>query len=207
MEGRFVAHSPVAPLVKAQTGGIQEDLADVLHQGEADLIDGPGLRQPGEAVLGPQPVHGGLFDDGLTVGHRVELAVEAVALDGELAIPGDQVLQGQGLDALIERLKGPGLEAAQQQHHPLAHAQAQIGPGHVQKVAGKEGPAVLHPDLREAHPPQLLAHQALQPEEAGHGKGKFLHNCSCPAAPGTAALSNFELYSDYRRKPAVWQQE
>ena len=131
VEGRFVAHGPIAPLVEAQAGGVQEHLADVFHQGKANLVDCAGLRQPGETVLGAQPVHSGLFHDGLAVWHRVELAIETVALDGELAVPGDHRLQRQGLDALVEFFKGAGFKAAQQQHYPFAHAKAQIGPGHV----------------------------------------------------------------------------
>ena len=175
VEGRLIAHGAVAPLVEADAGGVQKDLADVLHDGKAELIGVARLRQPGQAVFGSQTVHGGLFHDGLAVGDAVELGIQAVALDGKGAVPGDEALQLDGLDALIEGLEAVGGKARQEDHHPFAHAQTHVGPGHGLKIAVKEDAAVLHADIFHLHAAQLVAHQSLQPEQAGDGHRQSFH--------------------------------
>ena len=73
VQGRFVGHGPVAALMQAQAGGIQEKLTDVFHNGEAQLIDAARLRQPVQPVMGAQPIRRRLLDDALAVGHAVQL--------------------------------------------------------------------------------------------------------------------------------------
>ena len=176
VEGCLVAHGAVATLVEAHAGGVQKDLADVLHDGKAELVGVARLRQPGQAVFGPQTVYGGLFHDGLAVGDAVALGIQAVALDGEGTVLGDEALQRDGLDTLIEGLETVDGKARQEDHHPLAHAQTHVGPGHSLKIAVKEDAAVLHTDIFHLHTAQLVAHQSLQPEQAG--------DCHCQSFHG-----------------------
>ena len=88
-QGGVIAHSPVAPLVQAGTGGVQEQLKLVVHQGKLQLIQRPGLRQPGHAVMFPQPLCRRPLHNGLAVWHRVKLTVQAVTLHREFPIPGN----------------------------------------------------------------------------------------------------------------------
>ena len=75
-----------------------------------NLIFGAGLRQLLQAVDLSQTAGGGLLYDLLTVGDGVELGVQGVALYGKLAVPGDELLPGQGSDPLEEGLKAAGGE-------------------------------------------------------------------------------------------------
>ena len=92
-QGGGIALGPIAPLVEPCPGGIQVKLRLVVHNGKLELVQVPVLRQPGNAVLLPQVPGGGLFHNGLTVRHRVELAVQAVALHREAAVFGNIVPQ------------------------------------------------------------------------------------------------------------------
>ena len=210
MQRRIVAHGAVAALVQAQTGGVQEHFADILHQGEPDLIDGAGLRQPGQTILGTEPIHGGLFHDALAVGHGVQLAVQAVSLDGKLTVLGNHIFQRQGLDALIQLFEGAGGEAAQQNHNPLTHAQPQVGLGHGIVAAGEEGTAVFHPYIVQLHPSQLIAHQTFQTEQAGNGKRKFIvHDITNSRKIrffGYSRTIIFDLYRKRNRKCGICPQ-
>ena len=174
-QGSVVAHGPVASLVEPRAAGIQEELALILHDGELELVEGSDLRQAFEPVVPAQPICSGLVDNGLAVGDGVELGVQAVALHGEFAVLGNVVLQGQGLDTLVEFLKAPGREAPQPQQDPFAHPQPQIGRGQGLDPAVEEDPAVLHPDVRHVQPAQFVPHQALQAEEARNGKSEIIH--------------------------------
>ena len=174
MQRGIVTHGAVAALVQAQAGGIQKHFTDVLHQREADLINGTGFRQPAQTVFGTQTIHSCLFHNGLAVGDGVQLAVQTVALDGELTILGDHILQRQRFDALVQLFKGLGLKATQQNHDTFAHPQTQIGFGHGIVSAGKKCPAVFHPDVFHLHALELIAHQSFQTEQAGNGKSKIL---------------------------------
>ena len=66
----LVAHGAVAALVQADAGAVEEDLAQVLHDGKAPAGQVAGLGQPRQAVVRAEVVDGGLFDDGLAVRHR-----------------------------------------------------------------------------------------------------------------------------------------
>ena len=140
----------------------------VLQDRKAQLVEAAGLREPAQAVVPAQPVHRRLFHNGLTVGHGVQLAAEAVALDRKGAVLGNQLLQGDGFYGLIQVLKAVDVGTAQQNHHPLAHAAVEIGPGDGLGAAGEEHAPVLHPHLLHAQAAQLVAHQTLQPEQAGN---------------------------------------
>ena len=152
-------------------GGVQVQRGHILDQGELDLIPAGGLRQGLQPIdLAQAPGHG-LFHNGLAGGNGVEGGLEGVALDGEFPVPGDEVLPGQSPGALKEGVKIPGGEGAQLQKHPLAAAQVQVQTGDVRLRAPAADPAVFRPDLLQAQMAHLVGHQALQPEQAGHGQG------------------------------------
>ena len=174
----IVAHGPVAPLVQARPGGIQVQDGPVIHNGELELVFIAVLGKPGDAVLLPQPLAGGLFDDGLAVRHGHELAVQAVALHREGAVRGNEGLQRGRQNALEQLLKGLGLEVCQDGQHPLAGAQADVGFGHGRGVSGEGHPAVFRLYILQVQPPQLVCRDALQTEQAGHGKLEFGHSSS-----------------------------
>ncbi len=132
---------PVAPLVEPRPGGVQHQDGLVPHNGELHLVEGSGLRQGVQAVLGPQTGGDGLLDNGLAGGHRAEGGVEAVALHRELPLPGDEALPGQGPGALKQGVKVGGREGAQHQQHPLPGTQVQIQTGEVQGGTLAEHPA------------------------------------------------------------------
>ena len=137
------------------------------------------LGKPAELVLGLQPLYNGLFDDGLAVRHRVELAGQAAACHGEGILLSQKPLPGQSLYPLEQLLKGAGGKLPQQQEHPLPKAAAEVGTHHGLPAAGKQHPAVLRLDLLQPHIPQLLGHQALHPKQAGHAKSHVpLHSSS-----------------------------
>ena len=175
MQRREIRHLPVAALVQAHAGGIKEHLAPVLHDGKAELIRRARLREPAEAVLLAQPRDRRLFDDGLTVRNGMQLAVQAVALDRERAVLRNKILQRDGLDALKQLLKALGLEGVEQDHDPLTHAAAEIRLGHRHKIAVKKDAPVLHADVLEIEPLQLIADKALQSEQARHAKCHIFH--------------------------------
>ena len=167
---------PVAPLVEARPGGVQHQDGLIPHDGELHLVEGSGLRQGVQAVLGPQTGGDGLLNDGLAGGHRAEGGVEAVALHRELPLPGDEALPGQGPGALKQGVEVGGREGAQHQQHPLPGAQVQIQTGEVQGGALAEHPPVLRPDLVQAQAAQFIGGQALHPEQGGDGKSQLLRH-------------------------------
>ena len=99
-----------------------------------------------------------------------------MALHGEGTVPGDIVFQITVVHALEQLFKGGGLEIRQHDQHTLAGAQAHIGLGHGGFVAGKQHPAVLHPDVFDIQPAQLVTGDALQSKQTGDGKFKVRHN-------------------------------
>ena len=169
-QGRLHAHCPVAPLVESRPRGVQVQGQLVAVEGKLDLILLPGLRQGLQAVFLPQAGGRRLFDHGLAGGDGVELGAEAVALYRELAVPGDIVLPGHRLHTLEELLKGPHRVPSHQEQHPLAAAQVEVQPGQLPQVPLAQHPAGLRPDLLQAQLSDFVCHQALQAEEAGHGK-------------------------------------
>ena len=167
---------PVAPLVQSRTAGVQHEGSGVLHNGELDLVEGASLRQGVEPVLLSQSGGHRLLYNGLAGGHGVEGRVEAVALDGELSLPGDKALPGQGLGALKQGVEIVRRERAQHQQHPLSGAQVQVEPGNVQCRAPAQYPAVLCLDSLQIQSAHLVGAQALQPKQGGHGKGQIIHS-------------------------------
>ena len=140
----------------------------------------------------------------------MELAVQAVSLDGELSVSGNEILQGQGLDALIQLFKGPGREAAQQNHDAFAHTKLQIGSGHGVEAAGKKRPAVFHPDVVQLHTPELVADQTLQSEQTGNGKSKFVIHGVSVSKNSISSYSRviiFDLYGNSNRKSEVLHEQ
>ena len=66
---------PVAPLVQSRAGGIQKQFKFIVHQGKLQLIQFPGLRQPGDTVFCSQALCCSPLHNGLAVRYRVKLAV------------------------------------------------------------------------------------------------------------------------------------
>ena len=77
----------------------------------------------------------------------MERGIQGVALHRELAVPGDEVLPGQGQHALEQGFKILGGEAAQLHQHPGAAAQIDVQPGDVSHGPFTVDPAVLRPDV------------------------------------------------------------
>ena len=155
---------PVAPLVQALSAGIQAQGDAVLHDGKADLHRLGALIEPSNMVAALEPLHHGLFDDLLAVGHGKELGVETVTRDGEGGVLGNPALPGQGLGLLEERIKGLRLKAPDFQKHSLAGAQAQIGTDERSLVSGEGDSSVLGGDFFHIHAAQLVCCQTFQPE-------------------------------------------
>ena len=122
-----------------------------------------------------QPRDGGLLDDGLTVRNGMQLAVQAVALDRERAVLRDEALERHGLHPLKQILKAVRVEFGQQDHHALAHAAAEVGLRHGGEIALKKNAPVLDPDVPQLQPPQLIADEPLESEQARHAKSHRIH--------------------------------
>ena len=120
--------------------------------------------------MGLHPLHHGLFDDGLAGGHRVQLGGDGVALHREGRVPGQILLPGDGPGALKQLLKAAGREPAQHQQHPRPAAQVDVQPRQVGQFSPAQHPAVFHLHVLQAQPPDLVAHQFFQPQQAGHHK-------------------------------------
>ena len=133
--------------------------------GELKLMQGSALRQGGQAVFLPQPRGHRLFNNGLTGGNSVEGGIEAVSLDRKGAVPGNEVLPGQGAGSLKEGVKIPRRKLSQQQKNTLPGAQVQVDPRYVLRTGGAEHPAVFRPDLRQAQPPQLGGTKPFKPKK------------------------------------------
>ena len=193
MQRGLVAHGAVAALVQADAGAVEEDLAQVLHDGKAQLVGLAGLGQPRQAVVRAEMVDGGLFDDGLAVRHGVQLRIKAVALDGERALARDEALERNGLHALIQLLKRPRREARQQDHDPLAHAQPDIRARQLGRAAREKHAAILDAHILHVHSPQLVAHEALKAKQARHGHCPTFHCVS--SRPNSSDFSSLFLCS------------
>ena len=66
----------VAALVQPRAAGVQKDRHRVVSDRELDLALAAALVEEAGAVRLPQPLDGGLFDDGLAVRHAVQLRIE-----------------------------------------------------------------------------------------------------------------------------------
>ena len=84
--------------------------------------------------------------------------------DGEGRVLGNPALPGQGFGLLEEGIEGHGLKAPDFQQHPLAGAQAQIGPHKRGLVSGKADSSVFRGDFLHIHAAQLVCCQTFQPE-------------------------------------------
>ena len=105
----------------------------------------------------------------------MQLAVQAVALDGEGPVLRDEALERQGLDALKQILKAHGAEMAKADHHALAHAAAEVRLRHGGEIALKKYAPVFDADALAAEPLQLVAHEALQPEQTRYAEFQIFH--------------------------------
>ena len=131
------------------------------------LVQSPRLREPLYAVDAFEPFHNGLLYYFLTVGNGEEFGVEAVALDGEGPVGGNEALPGQGPGPLKELLKAESFKTAQLYKHPLAYAKTDVGPGDGLVSPGKKYPAVFGGDPIHIHAPELLGDGTLQTQQAG----------------------------------------
>ena len=191
MQRRQIGLRPIASLVQADAGGIEEDLALVLHNRKAELMHGARLRQPGKMIVSAKPVHRSFFCDGLAVWHGVQLAVQTIALDGEGVLLADEGFQGDLFHALVEVLKAVDREPGQQDHDPLAHPAAQVGPGDIRRGPFKKDAPVLDADVLHLHPAHFIADQPLQPKQGGDAQGITLHNNSIlPPKPEQGTKEN-----------------
>ena len=77
----------------------------------------------------------------------MKLGVQGVAFHRELAVPGDVILPGQGIDPLEQGLEVPGGEGTQLHQHPGTAAEVDIQPGDVSQGAVAVDPAVFRPDI------------------------------------------------------------
>ena len=177
-QGGIVAIGTVAPLVQTRAGGIQVQLHPVIHDGKLQLVFQPRLRQPVHAVFFTQPPGSCLLDDGLTVRHAHELAVQAVTLHRESAVLGDEVFQIGAVHPLEQLLEAFGGEIRQHNQHPLAGTQPHIGLDHGSLVTGKQHPTVFHPDVLNAHAFQLVPRQTFQAKQTGYRKFQICHRFS-----------------------------
>ena len=190
-QGCLHAHGAVAPLVQSLAAGVQPDGHLILEHGEAHLILRPRLRELLDAVVRPQALHHGLFDDALAGGHGVQLAGDGVALHREGGVLRQEFLPRDGADALKQLLEAPRRELPQQGDDPRAAAQVDVQPGTVRPAAPAEDAAVLRPHVLQAQTLHLVGHQLFQPQQAGdlvcyHQK----HLVSC-----VGAASHFILHS------------
>ena len=119
-----------------------------------------------------------LFDDLLAVRHGVQGAVQTVALHGESPVFRDIPLPGDGLDPLEQLVEGAGGEAAHDQQHPFPEPGTDVGPGQARFIGIEIDPAVFRADIGHVHMAQLIAHQSLQPEQAGNTKFKIQFSSS-----------------------------
>ena len=87
--------------------------------------------------------------------------IQGVALYGELPLPGDEILPGQGQHALEQGLEVRGGEGAQLHQHPGPAAQVDVQPGDVRQAAVTVDPAVFRPDAGQAQALDLVGHQGL----------------------------------------------
>lgn len=183
MQRREIRDLAIAALVQADTRRVEEDLTLVLHNGKPDLIGCARLRHPAEAVFLAEACDRRLFHDGLTIRHGVQLAVQTVALDGEGPVLRDEALEREGLDALKQIFKAHGAEMAKADHHALAHAAAEVDLCQIGKVSRKKYAPVFDADALAAEPLQLVAHEALQPEQTRYAEFQIFH------------LSNFAFFA------------
>ena len=174
----IVADGTVAALVEAGTGGIQVQSDLVSHDGKLQLILGAGFGQPAYTVLFTQTAGSGFLDDGLAVGNGHQLGVQAVALDGELAILGDEIFQIGAVNALEQLFEGGSLEGCQHQQNTLAGTQADVCLGHGTLVTGEEDAAVFDPDIFNIQAAQFVAGDAFQTKKTRNRKFKFIHKYS-----------------------------
>ena len=157
-QGRLHAHGAVAPLIKPLAGAVQPDDRLILEKREPHLVFRPRFRKLLQPVAPFQPLHHGLFHDGLARGSGVKLAGDGVALHGEGAVLGDIVLPSNGLHPLKQLLKAAGGEFAQHQQHPCATAEVNVEPCAVGIGAVAENAPVFHPDILQPQPLHLVAH-------------------------------------------------
>ena len=71
---RGVVRGPaVAAFMQACSRRVEEQGADVLAQGELQLVDGTALLEPADGILLPEPLDAGFFYDPLAVGDAAQL--------------------------------------------------------------------------------------------------------------------------------------
>ena len=164
------ADGAVAALVKPLAACVEAEHHLVLHDREADLIALAGLRQRLQPVGRPEPLDGRLLHDGLAGGDGVQRGVDGIARHGELALAGDPVLPAHGAGALKERFKIRRAEAREHEQHARTAAQIDVQPREVALLAAAQHTPVFHADVGKTELFHFIAHQALEPQQAGNGK-------------------------------------
>ena len=166
-QGGIVLLQLIAALVQRCAGGVQEDLAQIVHQGELDLVLGTGFLQPSDVISQFHTLNGSLFQNTLTVGHTMQLGVQGETLDGECIILAQPLFPMDGLHTLEQLVKGLGRIGCQTDEHALAAAQQHIGTGAVIQVTLKEYAAVFCLHVFKALVLQFVGYQTLYAHQAG----------------------------------------
>ena len=120
----------------------------------------------------------------------MQRGIQRPALHRESVFLADPDFPGQGLDPLEQLLKGTGGEAAEMDLNPFGIAGADIGPGQQLHIAGEQHPAVFRPDIFRPHPPQLVAQNPLDAEQAGGAKFHVSHVFLSFPSPGRSGQTN-----------------
>ena len=175
LDGSLGGVPPVPPLVEPRPGGVQENADPVLENLELDLMDRPGLLEPPHPVLLPEPLHGGLLDNGLAVRDAVELGLVGVPLHRKGVLPADEVLERQFPGPVEQLGEAPGLKLPQENEDPLRRAETEVGPGQHGKIPGKADAAVGGGDVLRVQPAELPGQDAFQAEMTRCGKSQIIH--------------------------------
>ena len=170
LERSRYADGAVAALVKPLAARVEAEHHLVLHDREADLIALAGLRQRFKPIGRPEPLDDRLLHDGLAGGNGVQRGVDGIARHGELALAGDPVLPAHGAGALKERFKIRRAEAREHEQHARTAAQIDVQPREVALLAAAQHTPVFHADVGKTELFHFIAHQTLEPQQAGNGK-------------------------------------
>ena len=156
--------------MKSETGGVDAEAGSVLHNGKLHLIKRAAFIKPLNAVNFFKPLNDRLFYNLLAVGDGEELGVEAIALNGEGSVFGDEHLPGESLGAFEKLVEGEGIERTHFYEHALADAQIYIGSCNVFLVAGEENAAVFGGNISHFHAAQLVCDRAFKTQKTRHTK-------------------------------------
>ena len=100
----------------------------------------------------------------------MQRGVDGIARHGELALAGDPVLPAHGAGTLKERFKIRRAEAREHEQYARTAAQIDVQPREVALLAAAQHTPVFHADVGKTELFHFIAHQALEPQQAGNGK-------------------------------------